>query len=709
MKKITALFRYFEKKPKHIILISMIFIAGMFYINDYAKKYYVQNNKIQKNFNIIKNNELLLNYNVLVTSLYMYSNNDKLIESIDRLNRSIDALLRNGYFREKYGVTYKMILQYKKEIDKKVKEVYQFQTLNSSLKNSTMYLASLMNRLPEISMYKLNNRYSKDVLKHNVVYAQKVIQVVSNIFLAKSSFDMDFIKNLDLSFFENFKAKDKEIENFNHIFLAHLKVYKEYFPKLVVTLKKITDKKTLDLLDRAYSRYFDDMNADLKYIKFISYGIIFLISLATLLIMFLLYNLNKRNELLHRTNKELELSYITDKLTGLYNRNKFDKDVNVYYKPVLILLNIDRFKHINDYYGSKIGDAVLKKTAKIIQNNLPDIQADVYRLGADDFGIMYEKNMHPNPSGIARKIINYFEKNEIEIENIRLNISLSAGISEIHPLLETADIALKYVKKSHRHKIKVYEENMNEEKEIKLNIQKTNILYRAIKENRIVPYFQPIVDTFTKEIHKYEVLARIVHEDGKVESIFPYLQIAKENKLYRDVTKIILNKTYEKISKNNINFSINISVEDIFDMQIMKQMYHLYIKNKSLSKRVTFEILESEAVSDYQKISAFLRRVKYFGASIAIDDFGSGYSNFEHLINMKADYIKIDGSLIRQLETNNTAYKVVEVITDFARAMNIKTVAEYVENEKIYEKVKKLGINYSQGYYFYRPSPECKT
>lgn len=424
-------------------------------------------------------------------------------------------------------------------------------------------------------------------------------------------------------------------------------------------------------------------------------------------IIFLLKQLEEEYSRLQRVNNELYLSYITDKLTGLYNRNKFDEDIQLFKTPALLLVNIDRFKHINDYYGTKTGDLVLKKIAVVLSKLIPDaVKANFYRLGADDFGILFEQHNCSDINSLAVKIVKYFEENEIEIKNLRFHISVSIGISVKAPFIENADIALKNVKKSFRKKFLVYKETMNAKQEIKLNFEKTSVLYSAIKENRIKPFFQPIVDTATKEIIKYEVLARVIHPNGEAESIFPYLQIAKDNKLYAEITKTMLEKTYIQLSEHsNTDMSINVSIEDILDINIIKFMYKLYLGNKDLAKRVTFEILESEAVADYEEIRKFIQRVKHYGSKVAIDDFGSGYSNFEHLVNLNVDYIKIDGSLIKKLDENLHAYKIVKVIADFAKEINVKTVAEFVADENIYNKVKKLEIDYCQGYYFSEPKP----
>ena len=691
-----------------ILLLGVVMIFFIYKFNNYAECYYEKNNEIQQSFNKIKNSELFVNYNILTDSIYMYENNDFLIDSIGKLKKNINELIKNEYYKEYYSSNYKRFLEYKKLIDKKIKLIYRFQTINSAIKNVTMNLTVLLSNLPKINLKRLKkDSYKENVLKNNE-YAEKVTSLISEIILAKTSIDKDFLKHIDIAFFKEYnkKIKDPEIKNYNTTLLINLKVFKKYFPQLADILKEITDNKTLNLLDKTYSSYFTSMNGNLKIMKWASYALIlFVISVETL-IFYLLYKLQKEYKKLECLNKELKRSYIVDKLTGLYNRNKFDEDVKSLKKPVLILVNIDKFKHINDYYGNKTGDKVLIEVSKILTSLIPDnINANLYRLGADDFGILYELDNYPKVESLAEEIIKQFEKIQLQIDNIKFNVSVTIGISDKKPLLENADIALKEIKKSSRKKIMLYQENMKIRKKIEQNIKKSEILYEAIKENRIEPYFQPIVDTFTKEIIKYEVLARIIHPNGEAESIFPYLQIAKENKLYSEITKTIMQKTYSRVINKKISFSLNVSIEDMLDINILKEIYRLYFKDKTIAKRVTFEILESEAITDYVAISKFVEEVKKYGSFVAIDDFGSGYSNFEHLINLKVDFIKLDASIIKKLPINPDAEKIADLINKFAKYAKIKTIAEFVADENIYKAVKKLGIDYCQGYYFSEPKP----
>ncbi|NPA66843.1 MAG: EAL domain-containing protein, partial [Epsilonproteobacteria bacterium] len=199
---------------------------------------------------------------------------------------------------------------------------------------------------------------------------------------------------------------------------------------------------------------------------------------------------------------------------------------------------------------------------------------------------------------------------------------------------------------------------------------------------------------------------RVVHSDGKVESIFPYLQIAKDNKLYSQITKNVLLQSIEVFKKNHIPFNVNFSIEDIMDDSIIEILHQTAQKYPELIHQVTFEILESESIHDYGVIKNFVAQVKAYGAKVAIDDFGSGYSNFEHIINLDIDFIKIDGSLIKNITTDKNAYNIVSLIHQFANQTGILTVAEFVETQEIYEVLQEIGIDFAQGYYFAKPQSD---
>jgi EAL domain-containing protein (putative c-di-GMP-specific phosphodiesterase class I) len=271
-------------------------------------------------------------------------------------------------------------------------------------------------------------------------------------------------------------------------------------------------------------------------------------------------------------------------------------------------------------------------------------------------------------------------------------------------LIENATRALKQAKLEKK-KLSVYTPLLGAKKEQVNNIEWYKEIKEALEEERITPYFQPIVDNKSHKIIKYEALIRLIKRDGTVVSPAHFLDIAKKIRLYPALTKAMINKAVERFEYSEIPVSINLSTEDIVNIELadyIEEQIELY----KIGRLIIFEILESEGISNYAEVSAFIERFKAIGCSFAIDDFGSGYSNFDHLLRLNIDTLKIDGSLVRNLPHDRNAQIIVRHICDFAHEMGISTIAEFVANEAIYRQVVELGIDASQGYYFYEPLQE---
>jgi len=248
----------------------------------------------------------------------------------------------------------------------------------------------------------------------------------------------------------------------------------------------------------------------------------------------------------------------------------------------------------------------------------------------------------------------------------------------------------------------IYEDRMRFENEYERNLKMSGLVRHAVENSNIIPYFQAIFDNRTSKIVKYECLARLVDNNNRILSPLLFIPVAKKIKVYNIVTKTIIDKSFSAFENSNFEFSINLSIEDIMNSEIFKYILEK-LRNSNASSRVTFELLESEAIQDFKRVERFIVEIKRYGAKIAIDDFGSGYSNFSYLTKMSVDYIKIDGSLIRDLDVDKNALIVVETIVEFAKKLGIKTIAEYVHSSTVMDKVKDLGIDYSQGFYVDKP------
>lgn len=391
----------------------------------------------------------------------------------------------------------------------------------------------------------------------------------------------------------------------------------------------------------------------------------------------------------------------TNALTGLPNRYKLSSDLAAGNGGSLAVINVDSFKILNDYYGSIIGDMVLVELANRFVKIFGSNNLTVYKLSADEYGIFCEECKSDFVDEITRGV-HLATLDGIRCGDIDIVTSVTAGIAVgKEGLLEKANMALGFAKK-YKKQISVYDESMLIGKNYEKNITISKTLREAIDGDWFVPYFQPIVNCLTGQIEKYETLVRIVKPSGEVLSPMEFLDVAKATRLYPHITRTMIAKAFEIFKNRKESFSVNLSVEDILDEHTRAFVLGM-LGGYGMSGRVIFEILESEGIENYGDVSEFLSAAKKLGVKIAIDDFGTGYSNFEHLAKLNVDIIKIDGSLIRNIDTNSNSEIIVETIVSFAKKLGMQSVAEFVHSQEVYDKIKKIGIDYAQGYLLGKP------
>jgi EAL domain-containing protein (putative c-di-GMP-specific phosphodiesterase class I) len=294
----------------------------------------------------------------------------------------------------------------------------------------------------------------------------------------------------------------------------------------------------------------------------------------------------------------------------------------------------------------------------------------------------------------------------------RLTVDVSIGIAlrnnrkpedAADQLVSQAKVAVLQARETGRHHL-LYDPAVGVEENYENNLYWANRLKEAIDHDRLVPWFQPIQDNQSGRISKYECLVRMVEPDGSVISAGRFMDIANKLRLNRRITELMIEKCFACFTGRDDEFSINLSYGDITEPETVAQILSA-IETSGIGDRVIFEILESDGITNYDDIRTFIEQVKPYGCRIAIDDFGTGYSNFSHLLSLNVDFIKIDGSLIRNLHEDQTAFLVTSGIVQFARSLDIQTVAEFVHNEPVQAKVRELGIDFSQGEYVSMPVP----
>ena len=408
-------------------------------------------------------------------------------------------------------------------------------------------------------------------------------------------------------------------------------------------------------------------------------------------------------DLIHKT-EELERILREDNLTKEGNRFKLLEDIKRFKKPSLALLDINRFGDINEFYGYEIGDEVLITVAKIFKEHTGN-KYTLYRIYSDEFAILADNDEKEHFKNFIKHIADSISSSPLNIKGKEIYIQMTYSISfeEKNELKKTANTIKRYNKNNKD--IVVYDKNLGIEKIHEKNILWTSKLKKALESDNIVPYYQAIYNLKTEKIEKYEALVRLIDEDNIAISPFYFLDVAKKSKQYLKLTKEVIRKSFEYFTDKEYEFSINLTLEDITNKNISSYIIDM-LKEYNIAPKVVFEIVESEGIQDFEYVNNFIDSVKKLGCKIAIDDFGSGYSNFEYLIKLNADYIKIDGSLIKDILLNKNNQEIVITIVDFAKRQGFKTIAEFVSSKEIFDKVKELGLDYAQGYYIHEPKPE---
>lgn len=674
------------KLSSKLILTALLGISSLvtlFYFKSTSYKYYNQRNLIELGFKELDSAQKKLDHSILTNAFFLYTNQDEIINAIEQVHYHLNILVYNPHFQKSYPNTISVLLDYQKAYETKINTIYDFQTANTVIKNSTAALPLLQTKLID------SNEHLTSSQRAGI---QKITQISGTLLVAKNAMDTQLIISMknQIGSLKALSFPDPQQQEAAQKLISHFNVIVNAFPDYSYTLRQINDPALNTLLDQTKKSFDTESMQKLKSVNYFSWFLIILfIGSIALITFFLILS---------------EYTSRVDKLTGLKNRKAYEERIKHAKEDLaLILINIQKFKHYNDFYGVVAGDQLLIATAKHIQA-LPfeGEKPTYYRLGADDFGILYQCLSHTSIETLTNDLLTAFSDSSIIIDGEIRTPSIVVAASTTKPLLETADMALK--SKAHINPI-IYNESLNLRQVTHDNITKVQELKLALEEKKVIPYFHPIVDLASGKVTKHEVLARVVIAPEQIRSIFPYLNVAKETNLYPKITHTIIEQSFPIIADNTGDFSINLSIEDISNSKTVTMIETKLEEYSLIGKRIIFEILESEAIEEYAEIVEFIKKMRRYGCRIAIDDFGSGYSNFSHILNLTIDIIKIDGSLIRNLDTDEKAKTIIQTIINFTKSASIHTVAEFVHNKEIAITVTELGVDSAQGFYFYEPLP----
>ncbi|MEG5053770.1 EAL domain-containing protein [Microcoleus sp. B13-B4] len=416
-----------------------------------------------------------------------------------------------------------------------------------------------------------------------------------------------------------------------------------------------------------------------------------------------------------------------DALTGLINRRKFEqqlvealasvKDSNQ--QHALCYLDLDQFKVVNDTVGHIAGDELLRQITALIQKGVRanDMLA---RLGGDEFGILLTQCSLSQATQIAENLKDIVHQFRFIWNGKTFIIGVSIGVVAIDQtsqnlmeLLGAADAACYAAKARGRNCVHIY--SLDDSELIKQRGQRQLIaqISRALETNRFCLYYQKIVSITSKPlVEHYEILLRMLDENGKIVSPAQFIPAAERYGLITEIDCWVIEKFFsnyhklpEKDAVSQGLYTINLSGASISNNQFMRFLIEQFSRYQVPPQTIGFEITETAAIANFEQARYFMGELKKIGCCFALDDFGSGLSSFAYLINLPVDYLKIDGAFVKNISHNLISQALVEGFNGIAHAMNLETIAEFVEDETILEKLREIGVDYAQGYGIARPVP----
>ena len=400
-----------------------------------------------------------------------------------------------------------------------------------------------------------------------------------------------------------------------------------------------------------------------------------------------------------------------DPLTKLLNNKALIDRLHMNDAVTYFLINIDNFSTINDAFGYDIGDKVLIEISQYLKKFTP-VTGTMFRYCSDRFVLVDSQKLNDaQMASVAKSILSFFSSTTIIIEDeIDLQISLTIGISKAKGVINItqAELAMKELRETRRNFFKIFNPSSKFVNEKQQNVVWMHKIQEAIIDENIISYFQPIINNRTGKIEKYECLARLKDEE-EIISPFRFMRAAKETGNIAYVTKALIAQSFKKFSKTEFEFSINITDSDL-SMDYLESFLLKNVDKYNVNpSRVVLEILEDITTLDKGTTLKQLNSLRENGFKVAIDDFGAENSNFSRLLDIEPNYIKIDGAFIKNILIDKKSQIIVDAIIMICKKSGIKMIAEFVHSEEVQDRVKELGIDYSQGYYFGEPSPDLKV
>ncbi len=431
-------------------------------------------------------------------------------------------------------------------------------------------------------------------------------------------------------------------------------------------------------------------------------------------------------------SKQLErnLSWLADhdSLTALFNRRRFEKELEDALswtrqhdaQGVLLYIDLDNFKDINDFCGHQIGDIILRKVASTLTTLTKDIDHSAYlicaRLGGDEFAILLRNIDEEGACILSKRILDSLYQIRHQENNFRFQLSCSIGVatfpgmeSNSNELLTNADFSMYQAKLMGRNQYYVFREDDNHREKVNHRLIWREKIESALANDRFVLHYQPILNIQTRNISHYETLVRMLDDKDELISPEVFINVAERLGLIQEIDHFILRSSIKKQAEllrqgYDIKLAINLSGKAFDDPDLTKNIQQSIKENNARAENLIFEVTETAAVTDIVSAGKIMTEIQSLGCQFALDDFGVGFSSFYYLRELPVEYVKIDGSFIHDLTANTDNQILVKALSEVAIGFNKLSVAEFVDSLETLNILSKAKVNFAQGYFIGKPS-----
>ena len=429
----------------------------------------------------------------------------------------------------------------------------------------------------------------------------------------------------------------------------------------------------------------------------------------------------------HLATQRIEHLALHDPLTDLPNRHalqiRIEQALGEGAVGALIFIDIDHFKYVNDNFGHRSGDQLIVGIGSVLRDITRPCNGELYRLGGDEFAIHLPGALRKHAKESAENALDAVRHYRFHASDQRIvsNLSVSAGIalypfhgSDVPGLFSNVDISMYQAKELGRNRYVLFDQASDNLRSTHKRIHWAKRLRDALDEDRITLFAQPVVRLSDQKAVHHEVLVRLRDDAGGLIMPSTFIELAESLALVQEIDYQVVDKLLAFMREHNqvgkkLRYFVNLSRVSISDQRWIRRFVSL-LKTSSIDpSQLVFEITETAAMSEIDVTLTFINKLKDMGCRFALDDFGAGFSSFYYLKRFEVDYIKIDGSFIRDLATDEGSRLFVRALNDVAQGLSKQVVAEWIESPEVLKLLVQMGVQYGQGYLFRKPVPIEET